>query len=99
MRLSKQAQALERLHQLEAKQCRIETRLAGLEDRIANMELRLAQLESDHAKLRCDLASTDVAIVKRIEQTENTLSEFRDDITVNIGAVDAMARANRRTLH
>lgn len=64
--------------------------LARLEAGQAKLEAGQGRLETSHIALRVDLMA-------RMDRLQNSLTLIRDDITVNMGAVDAMQRANDNT--
>ena len=83
--------ALSRLEEGQAKlqdgQAKLEV---ILEERLARLEDRLAKLEDGHTRLRVELMA-------RMDRLQDSLTAVRDDIAVNMGAADAMQRANDNT--
>ena len=75
---------------LEERLAKLDDRLAKLEDRLGKLEDRLAKLEDGHTRLRVELMA-------RMDRLQDSLTAVRDDIAVNMGAADAMQRANDNT--
>ncbi len=89
------------LSRLEAGQGRMETRLDKLETRLDNLETWLDKLETSFEKLEAKVlgvASSQttlrVDIMARMDRLENSLTDIRNDIVVNIGAANHI-----RTMH
>jgi hypothetical protein len=62
-----------------------------------------ARVEAGQINLRRDMATRDdligvrVAIMERVDRMQDRLTAIRDDIGINMGAVDAVKRANDNT--
>ena len=93
---------------LEAGQTRLEGGSSRLEDGYTRLEAGQTRLEADitslkgeQARLRSDflaeLGKTRADIMERVDRLENAVTLIRDDIAVNMGAVDAVERANDNT--
>nr|WP_294502700.1 hypothetical protein [uncultured Rhodopila sp.] len=98
----------ERIAGLEAGHLRLEDRIVGLEDRFTGLEAGynrleagLSGLKAEQTRLRSDflaeLGKTRADIMERVDRLENAVTLIRDDIAVNMGAVDAVERANENT--
>jgi chromosome segregation ATPase len=94
--------------QLEAGQTRLEVELgqlkAGqtqLEAGQTRFEAELGQLKAEQKSLRSDflaeLGRTRSDIMERVERLEDAVNKIRDDIAVNMGAAEAVERANENT--
>src|ERR1019366_6906923 len=84
-----------RIDRLEAgKTARMDRLEAGMTTRIdrleAGMTTRIDRLEAGQIATRVDL-------MERMDRLQDSLTAGRDDIGVNMGAVDAMQRANDNT--
>jgi len=90
-----------RLEQLGAGQAKLEARLAAVEAGQGKLEARLAAVEAGQAKLEARLAAVEssqtslrIDIMGRMDRLENSLTDIRSDIVVNISAVNHI-----RTMH
>ena len=75
--------------------------LARLEAGQTRLEADITSLKGEQARLRSDflaeLGKTRADIMERVDRLENAVTLIRDDIAVNMGAVDAVERANDNT--
>ena len=67
------------------------------EDSTSRILATLERLEAGQANIRDDLIKTRADIMERIDRLQNTVTSTRDDITVNMGAVDAARLVNDNT--
>jgi chromosome segregation ATPase len=86
---------------LEAGQARLEVGQTQLEAGLGQLEAELGRLKAEQKSLRSDLLAelgrTRSDIMERVERLENAVTLIRDDIAVNMGAVEAVERANDNT--
>nr|WP_294556683.1 hypothetical protein [uncultured Rhodopila sp.] len=82
------------LARLEAGQTRLEAGQTRLEADITSLKGEQARLRSDFL---AELGKTRADIMERVDRLENAVTLIRDDIAVNMGAVDAVERANDNT--
>lgn len=75
---------------LEAGQTRTDARLERLEDGQTRADARIERLDAGQTSLRVDLMA-------RMDRLENSLNDIRNDIGVNMGAVDAVKRVHNNT--
>src|SRR3954447_24273613 len=87
--------------QLEAGLSQLDVKLSQLEPRLGQLEAELGRLKAEQKSLRSDLLAelgrTRSDIMERVERLENAVTLIRDDIAVNMGAVEAVERANDNT--
>jgi chromosome segregation ATPase len=82
------------LARLEAGQTRLEAGYTRLEADVTGLKADQTRLRSDFL---AELGKTRADIMERVDRLENTVTLIRDDIAVNMGAVDAVERANENT--
>jgi chromosome segregation ATPase len=67
----------------------------------AQLQAELCQLKAEQKSLRSDflaeLGRTRSDIMERVEQLADAITRIRDDIAVNMGAVEGVERANENT--
>jgi chromosome segregation ATPase len=96
------------LARLEAGQSRIEAGQTGfdamfakLETGFAGLEAGLAGLEASQKSLRsefpAELGKTRADIMERVDRLQHAVTLIRDDVAVNMGAVEASSRVNENT--
>jgi chromosome segregation ATPase len=87
--------------QLEAGQTRLEAGLTRLETGQAELEAEFGRLQAEQNSLRSDflaeLGRTRSDILERVERLEDAVNRIRDDIAVNMGAVEQVERVNEHT--
>jgi methyl-accepting chemotaxis protein len=75
--------------------------LVRLEAGQTRLEGELTSLKAEQTRLRSDflseLGKTRADIMERVDRLENAVTLIRDDIAVNIGAAEAVERANDNT--
>ncbi len=82
------------LARLEAGQTRLEAGYTRVEADVSGLKAEQTRLRSDFL---AELGKTRADIMERVDRLENAVTLIRDDIAVNMGAVDAVERANENT--
>jgi chromosome segregation ATPase len=86
---------------LEAGYTRLEAGYTRLEAGATRLEADLTGLKAEQTRFRSDflaeLGRTRADIMERVDRLENAVTLIRDDIAVNMGAADAVERANENT--
>ena len=82
------------LARLEAGQTRLEAGYTRLEADVTGLKADQTRLRSDFL---AELGKTRADIMERVDRLGNAVTLIRDDIAVNMGAVDAVERANENT--
>jgi chromosome segregation ATPase len=82
------------LVRLEAGQTRLEAGYTRLEGELTSLKAEQTRLRSDFL---AGLGKTRADIMERVDRVENAVTLIRDDIAVNIGAAEAVERANDNT--
>ncbi len=87
------------LARLEAGQAALQQSQATLQQSVAALATRaeLTPLRAELTQVRAELTQVRVDLMARMDRLGNALSDIRDDIAVNFGAVDAVKRLNDNT--
>ena len=96
-----QAKLETRLGKLEEGQAALATGQAKLETRLEKLEEGQAALATDQKSLRTDfldeLGKTRTDVMGKLAEVRSDLTGMRDDISVNMGAVDMVRQVNDNT--
>ena len=80
---------------------RLEAGQAQLQAGQTQLEAELGQLKAEQKALRTDflaeLGRTRGDIMERVERLEDAVNRIRDDVAVNMGALEGVERANHNT--
>ena len=96
------------ISRLEAGQAAIRTDVAAIRAELESIRVDLVHLEAGMAALRAEFASyrtglldelgaTRAVMIERIQGVQGAIAQLKDDISVNMGAVDSARQMNETT--